>query len=287
MRLRPRLTQTMRTVEVEDADEAIDAFSDSLWEMTLDARAEAFQAGADFAADQASEFGYRIPEIPQPGYPPASVKTIIRENWRGQQPWERVADRIETHVRDAARQSVIATVDEINEDDENVSVIDTGADDGADDFDAQLADLDDELDDDVVPLRPQLGWSRVLGPNDNHCSFCIMLAARGPVYSSAEAAGQVAASRFWSDASGFINSYHDNCRCKVVMVPRRGKWAGWDQVRALEGLYELAVERVQEKHPGKASGKHYRENLVLQELDLILKERADEGSPVEIPEYAA
>jgi hypothetical protein len=46
-----------------------------------------------------------------------------------------------------------------------------------------------------------LGWARVLGSNP--CAFCAMLASRGPVYKSAQAAGFKA---------------HNNCQCSAMPV---------------------------------------------------------------------
>ena len=60
------------------------------------------------------------------------------------------------------------------------------------------------------------GWARV--PNADACAFCLMLATRGAVYSSARAAGQRDATTKWADAKGYINSFHDNCRCTVEPV---------------------------------------------------------------------
>lgn len=59
--------------------------------------------------------------------------------------------------------------------------------------------------------RVALGWMRVTAGDP--CAWCVMLASRGPVYKSREAAG------FELDpVRGEINSYHDNCRCQVVPV---------------------------------------------------------------------
>lgn len=54
------------------------------------------------------------------------------------------------------------------------------------------------------PVRT--GFARV--PQGTTCSFCIMVASRGAIYSTAEAAGE-------------SNTYHDNCNC--VPLPVRGE----------------------------------------------------------------
>lgn len=68
-----------------------------------------------------------------------------------------------------------------------------------------------------------LGWAREA--REDACWFCAMLATRGAVYSSAEAAGRVKASDPVDkgglgipDAKGFVNRYHDHCHCSVVPV---------------------------------------------------------------------
>ena|SRR5690606_1672483 len=52
------------------------------------------------------------------------------------------------------------------------------------------------------------GWARVTDADP--CDFCRMLAARGPVYKSAAAAGE-------------LRRYHDGCACSVVAVFRGGR----------------------------------------------------------------
>lgn len=64
--------------------------------------------------------------------------------------------------------------------------------------------------------RQARAWARV--PNADACAFCLMLATRGAVYSSARAAGQRDATTKWADAKGYINSFHPNCRCHVEPV---------------------------------------------------------------------
>lgn len=64
--------------------------------------------------------------------------------------------------------------------------------------------------------RQARAWARV--PNADACAFCLMLATRGAVYSSARAAGRKDATTKWADAKGYINSFHPNCRCTVEPV---------------------------------------------------------------------
>lgn len=80
--------------------------------------------------------------------------------------------------------------------------------------------------------RKARGYARVARPNC--CAFCRMLASRGPVYKTAETAGEVEASTVYGgDAHGAVNRYHDHCHCQVV--PVFGAWEppayarGWEQ----------------------------------------------------------
>lgn len=66
------------------------------------------------------------------------------------------------------------------------------------------------------------GWARV--PNADACSFCLMLAMRGPVYTSKAAAGPNRRSRRNSNRpdEAFVGAgaakVHDNCRCGVEPI---------------------------------------------------------------------
>jgi len=75
---------------------------------------------------------------------------------------------------------------------------------------------------DVAELEPNGAWARVLtGPNS--CSFCAMLASRGPVYESRETA-LIDRVR--------LDTYHNGCDCIAVFVPgglRNTTWEGREQ----------------------------------------------------------
>ena len=278
----------MRSVSVADADDAVERFAEPLWRAVLEARAETFTVGAQFAAEQAAQFGYAPPEVPMAGYSPESVKTVLREEWRGDAPWERVAERLESHVRDASRQAVFTVVDVINEDDENDSTLDDEWGDLDAEFQSTLESWEREVAPDTSPDGVKgklLGWARVLSGDEN-CAFCVMLASRGPVFESAYAAGKIPAP---DTPRGWANRYHDNCDCAVVAVPASGRWAGAEQAKAAKALYDEAVRNIANdpKRKHLASGKKYRENLVLQEIDRILREREEAGRPLNMPAYAA
>lgn len=62
-----------------------------------------------------------------------------------------------------------------------------------------------------------IGWVRILGPNPNHCAFCITLASRGPVYKTERAAQ--AQGRGRDD-----HKSHDHCQCQIIPVFDRNFW---------------------------------------------------------------
>ncbi|MFR0556537.1 hypothetical protein [Pseudoscardovia radai] len=77
------------------------------------------------------------------------------------------------------------------------------------------------------PTRPR--WAHV--PHGRvTCAFCTMLAGRGFVYTSEEAAG-----------GGLGNKYHNNCDCEPVPTWGEAKLAGYDQTR-YEGMYRSACK---------------------------------------------
>jgi hypothetical protein len=62
--------------------------------------------------------------------------------------------------------------------------------------------------------RVALGWARVPTGRET-CAFCWMLASRGPVYTTCQAAGD-------------MTMWHDRCDCLVTPVFHRDDWDGRD-----------------------------------------------------------
>jgi hypothetical protein len=93
--------------------------------------------------------------------------------------------------------------------------------------------------------KPRYGWARVL-VGAYSCSFCAMLASRGPVYTSR------AAAKGRGDAP--MNVYHTPyinkngkrvggfCDCEAVLVYRGRSWEGEAAWLALEKLWEDSTE---------------------------------------------
>lgn len=110
--------------------------------------------------------------------------------------------------------------------------------------------------------RTAIAWAREARPDA--CWFCAMLAARGAVYTSAEAAGQVKAGDVikvlgmpaGDDAKGFVNRYHLKCRCQVVPVFNR--YEATADVREWQRIWN---ESTKGKSGMKAKQKAFRDAL--------------------------
>ena len=100
----------------------------------------------------------------------------------------------------------------------------------------------------------KMGYARVLSGSEN-CSFCAMLASRGPVYSEDTVTRR---------RDG--RKYHDHCDCQGVLVFHGYGWEGEEQYRRLEKEWMAADE-------GEGSGvtlarfkQRLKDNNVLEEI---------------------
>ena len=80
--------------------------------------------------------------------------------------------------------------------------------------------------------RSAIGWRRVT--DGNPCTFCAMLASRGPVYSSKERADQVGGSGL---------RYHSHCGCTAEIV--YGDWVPSDREQLYIDEYEKAARQAE------------------------------------------
>lgn len=94
----------------------------------------------------------------------------------------------------------------------------------------------------------RIGWARVLTGKEN-CTFCAMLASRGPVYSSERAA------RFRGGHA--TDTYHDHCDCEVVLVRKGRDWKGREEYERLEDLWATSTAGLGGKDAVKAFGHAY------------------------------
>lgn len=89
------------------------------------------------------------------------------------------------------------------------------------------------------------GWARI--PNADACSFCLMLALRGPVYTSKAAAGPNRRSRRNSNRPdvAFVGAgaakVHDNCRCGVEPI-FGGAYEPSARVREAQALWDKVTK---------------------------------------------
>ncbi|WP_167768993.1 hypothetical protein [Nocardia sp. CS682] len=116
------------------------------------------------------------------------------------------------------------TADEYEADEDQDDYEDEARDNEAEDDDEDQADEDEDED-------GAQGWARMLTGRDN-CAFCVVLASRGAVYSSREAAIE--------GATG--EEYHTGCDCIAVAVFDRDTWPGWKDARRLDALYREATK---------------------------------------------
>ena len=246
-------------------------------------RRQAVEAANDYLDASAAPFGaLAYHPTPEP-YTVQAVRKLFREN-QGATP-EQLAAAARRHVVMAGRRQVMRSVldaefDEFASDDERErhergSVTLEG-------FDEALAAVNDAADEAVrkaeaeaddaeaerppVRLRP-VGWARVLQGRWS-CGFCIMLAARGPVYSSADAAKYVAAPvGEKSREGGFLSrkartelrkknprAFHENCDCIVVPVFDPDNWSGRAEQQRLAKFYRDTVEKEDRKYEADPEG---------------------------------
>lgn len=73
----------------------------------------------------------------------------------------------------------------------------------------------------------EVGWARVT-TSLKPCAFCLMLASRGPVYSSDKVA-------LFKGTS--MDAYHDGCRCRAELVYRGKPWSGETDYKRLTQMW--------------------------------------------------
>lgn len=155
-------------------------------------------------------------------------------------------NRLETHVRTAGRRAISQTIPDpmAGATTDNVTY------DQAQPYDPeQLADSDQDTSQATGPTGRRLiypvAYARVLSGPQN-CGFCVMLASRGPIYSSASKAGAKGikgTGSTWTPSSQYPNSFHDSCDCLVVPVyDPEGEWLGKEQAQTLYDLWSEVTD---------------------------------------------
>lgn len=101
--------------------------------------------------------------------------------------------------------------------------------------------------------QKKVGWARVATGLET-CGWCLMLVSRGPVYGSAESAG---------DGDG----WHNGCDCKVVPVFSPDDWTGKNRYLAALEMWK----RASAEHSGKDAIREMRKAASRGEYKDILK----------------
>lgn len=271
-------------------------------------RRQAVEAANDYLDASAAPFG-ALAYHPRPEpYELSAVRKLFREN-HGETS-EQLAAAARRHVVMAGRRQVMRSVldaefDEFASEDERErhergSVTLEGFDEALaavnDSADEALRRADAEAEGDAEAqatprLRP-VGWARVLQGRWS-CGFCIMLAARGAVYSTADAAQLVAAEAGKkSREGGFLSrrartelrrknprAFHEHCDCVVVPVFDPENWSGRAEQQRLQDFYQRVMAAEDSKL--RADPENYKPVKVATILDRAVAAEKAAGPPEE------
>lgn len=242
---------------------AVKAAEPGMRSLVVRHRRLAAQAANAFLDASAAEHGVEAYHPPVEPYHASALRKLLRENVGASA--EQLAAAARRHVVMAGHRQMMravldpefgnyATREEQDELERHSSPLPAG--DGSDD-DAPAGG---------GKVRP-VGWARVL-QGKYSCGFCIMLASRGPVYSSADAAQLVAAEAGKkSREGGFLSrrartelrkknprAFHENCDCIVVPVFHPENWSGRAEQQRLAKFYRETVEKEDRKYEADPEG---------------------------------
>lgn len=255
----PQALSILSTVDRTDPVQRARAEAELL-ELTRASRLEAVKVGNDILRG-ASRHLAAEPFIPEPEpYRAGSVVKAFRESTGKSDAY--LVGILARHVRMAARRQVIRAVPEPRIPNfmpaeatfpPGVRPVSPEPYESVEDFNKAVAG------DDSARVYP-IGWARVL-TGASSCGFCVMLASRGPVYSSASHAGK-------SDGR---DKFHSHCDCMVVPVYQRRDWPGRREYEELKAFYSDTIRDVK-LHPDRYQGKNAQAWL-----EQALRER---GTPI-------
>lgn len=242
---------------------AVKAAEPGMRSLVVKHRRLAAQAANAFLDASAAEHGVEAYHPPVEPYHASALRKLLRENVGASA--EQLAAAARRHVVMAGHRQMMravldpefgnyATGEEQEELERSTSPL-TGGDDSDDDAPAGGG-----------KVRP-VGWARVL-QGKYSCGFCIMLASRGPVYSSADAAKYVAAPvGEKSREGGFLSrkartelrkknprAFHEHCDCIVVPVFDPENWSGRAEQQRLARFYRDTVEKEDRKYEADPEG---------------------------------
>lgn len=242
---------------------AVKAAEPGMRSLVVKHRRLAAQAANAFLDASAAEHGVEAYHPPVEPYHASALRKLLRENVGASA--EQLAAAARRHVVMAGHRQMMravldpefgnyATREEQEELERSTSPLTAG----------------DESEDDAPAgggkVRP-VGWARVL-QGKYSCGFCIMLASRGPVYSSADAAKYVAAPvGEKSREGGFLSrkartelrkknprAFHEHCDCIVVPVFDPENWSGRAEQQRLARFYRDTVEKEDRKYEADPEG---------------------------------
>lgn len=242
---------------------AVKAAEPGMRSLVVKHRRLAAQAANAFLDASAAEHGVEAYHPPVEPYHASALRKLLRENVGASA--EQLAAAARRHVVMAGHRQMMravldpefgnyATREEQEELERSTSPLTAG----------------DESEDDAPAgggkVRP-VGWARVL-QGKYSCGFCIMLASRGPVYSSADAAKYVAAPvGEKSREGGFLSrrartelrkknprAFHEHCDCIVVPVFDPENWSGRAEQQRLARFYRETVEKEDRKYEADPEG---------------------------------
>lgn len=242
---------------------AVKAAEPGMRSLVVKHRRLAAQAANAFLDASAAEHGVEAYHPPVEPYHASALRKLLRENVGASA--EQLAAAARRHVVMAGHRQMMravldpefgnyATREEQEELERSTSPL-TGGDDSDDDAPAGGG-----------KVRP-VGWARVL-QGKYSCGFCIMLAARGAVYSTADAAKYVAAPvGEKSREGGFLSrkartelrkknprAFHEHCDCIVVPVFDPENWSGRAEQQRLAKFYRETVEKEDRKYEADPEG---------------------------------
>lgn len=260
----PQVLTILSTVDRSDAAQRALAESEIL-KLTRSARLEAAKVGDEMLRDAARGLSVE-PFIPDPEvYRAGSVIQAFRESTGKSDKY--LAGILARHVRMAARRQVMRAVPDpvIPNFMPPEKMFPAGVKPVALEPHQSAESFNRTVGEDGKARVYPVGWARVLTGRTS-CGFCVMLASRGPVYSSAHHAGK--------GGAGGRDKFHNHCDCMVVPVYNSTDWAGRREYEQLREFYHATIEDVK-AHPDKYSGKNAQAWL-----EQALKER---GAPVGVP----
>ena len=260
----PQVLSVLASVDRTDAGQRALAEAEIL-KLTRAARLEAAAVGDRMLRDAASGLSVE-PFIPEPEpYRAGSVVQAFRESTGKSDKY--LAGILARHVRMAARRQVMRAVPEPVIPNfmppekmfpEGVRPVALEPHQSAEAFNRTVGD------DGKARVYP-VGWARVLTGRSS-CGFCVMLASRGPVYTSAHHAGK--------GGAGGRDKFHNHCDCVVVPVFKSTDWAGLREYEELRDFYRATIDDV------KLNPEKYRGKNAQAWLEQALKEH---GAPVGVP----